>query len=29
MVYRVLPEFRRFFQLHIQKHTAVAEGQAE
>ena len=29
MVYRVLPEFRCFFRLHIQKHTAVAEGQAE
>ena len=28
-VNRVLPEFRRLFRLHIQKHTAVAEDQAE
>ena len=28
-VYRILPKFRRFSRLHIQKHTAVAEDQAE
>ena len=28
-VNRVLPEFRRLFRLHIQKHTAVSEDQAK
>ena len=28
-VNRILPEFRCLFRLHIQKHTAVAEDQAE